>query len=246
MHRYQILIEYEGSNFIGWQSQKKGKSVQKTIQNILSKLLKTKIKLIGAGRTDSGVHALEQSAHFDVHNIIKDKKKFLNSLNFFLNKNLISINQIKKRKMNFHSRYSAKYRIYKYIIFNRNSSPSIFKNRGWHIRKKINITNLKKGAKLLEGKKDFSTFRSSSCSAKSPIRKIDYVKIKKIKNNIEIEFKSQSFLQQQVRSMVGCLKFLGEEKWSYSKFKQVLILKKRKLCAPPAPAHGLFLKKIIY
>ena len=105
---------------------------------------------------------------------------------------------------------------------------------------------LNKGAKLLEGKKDFSTFRASNCSARTPIRTIEYVKIKKIKNIIEIKFKSQSFLQQQVRSMVGCLKFLGEKKWDIKKFKSVLISKKRSLCAPPAPSHGLFLEKIIY
>ena len=181
MYRYQILIEYEGSNFIGWQIQKKGNSVQKTIQNILSKLLKSKIKIIGAGRTDAGVHAIEQSAHFDTKTNITDKKKFLNSLNYFLNKKLISINSIKKKNINFHSRYSAKFRIYKYIIYNRESNPSIFKNRGWHIKKKIDLKTLKKGAKLLEGKKDFSTYRSTSCTSKSPIRKINYVRVKKKK-----------------------------------------------------------------
>ncbi len=246
MHRYQILIEYDGSKFIGWQIQKKGNSIQKCIQNVLSKLLKSKIKLIGAGRTDAGVHALEQSAHFDTKDIILDKKKFLDSLNFFLNKKLISINSITKKNKKFHSRYSAKYRIYKYIIFNRVSSPSIFKNRGWHIKRKINIQILNKGARLLEGKKDFSTFRASNCGAKTPIRTIKYVKIKKIKNTIQIKFKSQSFLQQQVRSMVGCLKVLGEKKWDIKKFKSVLISKKRNLCAPPAPSHGLFLEKVIY
>ena len=105
---------------------------------------------------------------------------------------------------------------------------------------------MKKGAKLLLGTNDFSTFRSSSCGAKSPIRTIKYIKIKKIKNKIEIKFQSQSFLQQQVRSMVGCLIYLAEEKWSLIKFKKVFKSKKRILCAPPAPANGLFLEKIIY
>ena len=246
MHRYQILIEYEGSKFIGWQTQKRGNTVQKSIERILSKLLKSKIKLIGAGRTDAGVHAIEQSAHFDTEKIILNKKKFMNSLNYFLNKKLISIISIIKKKNNFHSRYSAKFRIYKYIIFNRESNPSIFKNRGWHLKKKIDIGILKSGAKLLEGKKDFSTFRASTCSSKSPIKTINFVKIKKNKNIIEIKFKSQSFLQQQVRSMVGCLKVLGEKKWNIKKFKRVLNSKKRNLCASPAPAHGLFLEKVIY
>ncbi len=246
MHRYKIVIEYEGSKFIGWQIQKKGNSVQKSIEKALSKLLKSKIKIIGAGRTDCGVHALGQSAHFDIKNKILNEKKTLNSLNYFLNKKLISIISIEKKHNQFHSRYSAKFRIYKYIIFNRVSNPSIFRNRGWHVKKKLDIRALKLGAKLLEGKKDFSTFRASSCSAKSPIRTINFAKVKKNNNIIEIKFKSQSFLQHQVRSMVGCLKLLGEKNWTIEKFNNVLISKKRSLCAPPAPAHGLFLEKIIY
>ncbi len=246
MYRYQILIEYEGSKFIGWQTQKKGSSVQKTIEKTLSKLLKQKIKLIGAGRTDAGVHALEQSAHFDTNLKIKDKKKLLNSLNFFLNKKLISIITIKRKNNKFHSRYSAKFRIYKYIIFNRESNPSIYKNKGWHIKKKIDVKLLKSGANLLEGRNDFSAYRASTCSSKSPIRTINYVKITNNKKTITLKFKSQSFLQQQVRSMVGCLKVLGEKKWDIEKFQMVLISKKRSLCAPPAPPHGLFLEKVIY
>ncbi len=105
---------------------------------------------------------------------------------------------------------------------------------------------MKQGANKLLGKKDFSVFRSSSCNAKSSIKTINFVNIKKIKSKMEIEFKSKSFLQHQVRSMVGCLKYLGEHKWSLKKFEKILRSKNRKLCAPPAPAEGLFLKKIIY
>ncbi len=246
MHRYQILIEYEGTNFVGWQIQSKGLSVQKLIQQKISKLLKQKISLVGAGRTDSGVHAIEQSAHFDVKDKIVNLEKFLKSLNFFLNNKLISITYIKKKSNKFHARFSAKKRIYKYIIFNRNSVPSIHKNRGWYIKNKLDISLMKKGAKKLEGTHDYSTYRSSSCSAKSPIRTIDFIKIKKLKNTIEIRIKSQSFLQQQVRSIVGCLKYLGEKRWNLSKFNYVHISKKRKLCATPAPALGLYLEKVIY
>ena len=105
---------------------------------------------------------------------------------------------------------------------------------------------MKKGARKLIGTNDFATFRSSSCSAKSSIRKIDLIKIFKVKNKIEIQFRSQSFLQQQVRSMVGCLKYLAEGKWNLKKFEKIFKLKKRILCAPPAPSHGLFLEKVIY
>ena len=246
MHRYQILIEYVGTNFIGWQIQPKGQSIQKLIQIKISKLLKEKINLVGSGRTDSGVHAIEQSAHFDCKKKIVNFDKFLQSINYFLNLKLVSITNINKKSLNFHARFSAKQRIYTYIIFNRISKPSIEKNRGWHIRKKLDLKLMKKGAKKLLGTNDFSTFRSSSCNSKSPIRTIKSVKIKEVKNKIQIQFKSKSFLQQQVRSMVGCLKYLAEKKWDLRKFENVFKSKKRTLCAPPAPAHGLFLEKVIY
>ncbi len=246
MNRYQILIEYVGTKFIGWQIQPKGKSVQKLVQLKISRLLKEKIKLVGSGRTDAGVHAIEQSAHFDTKNEIENLNKFLQSINFFLNPSLVSIRKIGKRNSNFHARFSAKERIYKYIIFNRVSVPSIEKDRGWHISKKLDLELMKKGTKKLLGKHDFSTFRASSCNATSPIRTIKFIKIKKVKERIEIKFISQSFLQQQVRSMVGCLKYLAEKKWNLKKFEKVFKSKKRNLCAPPAPSHGLFLEKIIY
>jgi tRNA pseudouridine38-40 synthase len=246
MHKYQILIEYVGSNFIGWQIQSKGKSVQKLIQIKISKLLKEEISLIGSGRTDSGVHAIEQSAHFECKKEIQNLHKFLKSINHFVNNMNVSIINIKKRNINFHARFSAKQRVYKYVIFNRLSRPSIEKERGWHIIKELDIVLMKKGAKKLLGTRDFSTFRSSSCNAKSPIRTIKSIRIKSIRGKIEIQFKSQSFLQQQVRSMVGCLKYLAEKKWDLKKFNFVFKSKKRTLCAPPAPAEGLFLEKVIY
>ena len=246
MYRYQILVEYEGTNFRGWQVQKKGKTVQGLIQDKISNLLKEKIKLLGSGRTDTGVHAIEQSAHFDCKNHIKKLDKFLKSMNHFLNKDGVAILKIKKRTKNFHARFSAKMRIYKYIIINRLGGPVLEKNRGWHIMKKLDLVTMKKGAKKLVGTKDFSTFRASSCRAKSPIKTMKLVKLKSLKNKIEIEFRSRSFLQQQVRSMVGCLKYLGEKKWSLNKFESVIKSKKRVLCAPPAPPEGLYLARIIY
>jgi len=246
MFRYQILIEYDGTSYVGWQIQKKGKSIQKTIQSALSKLLKQKITLYGSGRTDAGVHALEQSAHFDVKNKIQNIDKLIKSLNFFLNHKRISIINIKKKKINFHARHSAKERTYLYIIQNRLSPSTLNKDKEWHIKKKLDINLIKKGAKKLVGTFDYSTFRSSGCQAKSPIRTIKSIKIRSSKNKIEIEFKSQSFLQQQVRSIVGCLKYLGEKKWDLKTFDKVFKSKKRILCAPPAPPEGLFLTKVTY
>ncbi len=246
MFRYQILIEYVGSSFIGWQVQKKGKTIQGLIQKKISKLLDEKIIVTGSGRTDAGVHAIEQSAHFDCRNKIKNLKKFLYSINYFLNKNEVAILKIKKQSLNFHARFSAKERVYKYIIYNQSTKPIIQNNRGWFIIKKLDFESMKMAAKKLIGTHDFSSFRASGCNSKSPIKLMKLVKIKKLKSKIELEFRSQSFLKQQVRSMVGCLKFIGEKKWSIKKFVNVIKSKDRKLCAPPAPAEGLYLVKVKY
>jgi len=246
MNRYQILIEYVGTNYSGWQIQRKGKTIQGAIQKIISKILKEKINIIGSGRTDSGVHALEQSAHFDTSTKIKNNNKFLKSINHFLFKYGISVLDLKKKKLTFHARYSAKKRIYKYVILNRKSGSILKNKRCWHIIKKLNLTMMKKGAQKLIGTKDFSTFRSSSCSAKTPVRTIKSIKFFTKKDIIEIEIKAQSFLQNQVRSMVGCLKYVGETKWSIKKFDKIIKSRKRTNCAPPAPAEGLFLAKVIY
>ena len=246
MFRYQILIEYVGTNFRGWQVQKKGKTIQGLLQEKISKLLKEKIILLGSGRTDTGVHAIEQSAHFDCKNPIKDFNRFLKSINHFLNKDGVTILKIKKRNKNFHARFSAKVRIYKYIIINQLSGPVLDHKRGWHIMKELDLNLMKKGAKKLIGTKDFSTFRASSCRAKSPVKTMKLVKITSSKKKIKIEFRSQSFLQKQVRSMVGSLKYLGEKKWSLKKFESVMKSKNRNLCAPPAPPEGLYLTRIIY
>ena len=129
---------------------------------------------------------------------------------------------------------------------NRRGNLSIYKNRAWHVKKKMDLNLIKRGAKLLEGTHNFSTFRSSSCSAKSPIKKIYPIKISKIKDLIRIRISSKSFLQNQVRSMVGCLKYLSTNKWSINQFKKAFKSKKRNNCAPPAPACGLYLFKIKY
>ena len=246
MFRYQVLIEYVGTNYRGWQIQTKGKTIQGLIQDRISKLLKEKIILFGAGRLDKGVHALEQSAHFESKKKIENLDKFLKSLNHFFYKEMVTIINIKKRDKDFHARFSARMRIYKYIIINRLSRPVIDKNRGWHIINKLDLELMKKASKKLVGTNDFSTFRASSCRAKSPIKTMKSVKIKSKNNNIEIEFQSKSFLQQQVRSMVGCLKYVGEKKWTLKKFNFVMNSKKRILCAPPAPPEGLYLSSVIY
>jgi tRNA pseudouridine38-40 synthase len=246
MFNYLIKIEYDGTNFVGWQSQKNGKSIQSSIELALKKITKNKTKIIGAGRTDKGVHALSQFANFKLKKKIDNKKVFLDSINFFLKKNLISILNIKEKNRSFHSRFSAKLRTYEYLIINRQGTLSINRSRAWHVKKKIDLKLMKRGAKLLEGTHDFSTFRASSCSAKSSIKKLHPIKINKKNDMIKIRLSSKSFLQNQVRSIVGCLKYLSTNKWSFIEFKKAFKSKKRINCAPPAPACGLYLKKIKY
>jgi tRNA pseudouridine38-40 synthase len=246
MFIYHIIIEYDGTNFVGWQIQKNGLSIQGAIQKTLTKVLKQKIIVYGSGRTDSGVHAHAQSAHFISKTKINNNFFFLNTVNFFLNKKKISILKINQKNKNFHARYSAKKRYYKYVVINRIASLSLEKNKAWHIKSILNIELIKKAATLLEGTKDFSVFRSSSCGAKSPIKTLEKILIAKKGDRITIIFKSKSFLQQQIRSMVGCLKFVAEKKWSLKEFKVIIDSKKRINCAPPAPARGLYLLKVSY
>ena len=246
MLNYQIIIEYLGTNYVGWQKQKNGISIQSLVQTALNKTLKSKIKINGSGRTDAGVHALAQSANFFSKNEIKDKFKFLNSINHFLKNTSISILSLKKRNHNFHARHSAKKRLYEYIIFNRIGKLTINKNRSWLVKKKLDFKKMKKAINYLYGTHNFSAFRSASCCAKNPIRTISKVNIKKGGDKIIMTFESKSFLQNQVRSMVGCLKYVGEKKWKPEKIKYVINSKKRKLCAPPAPPDGLYLRNITY
>ena len=246
MFNYLIKIEYEGTNFVGWQSQKNGKSIQDSIEKALKKVLGSKIKIIGAGRTDKGVHAYSQVANFKLKKKIDNKNNFLDSINFFLKNELISILDVIKQKKDFHARFSAKLRTYEYLIINRQGTLSIYKNKAWHVKKKIDLSLMKKGAKLFEGSHDFSTFRAASCSAKSPLKKIYPIKISKVSEIIKIRISSKSFLQNQVRSMVGCLKYLSTYKWSFNDFKKAFKSKERNNCAPPAPASGLYLLNIKY
>tara|TARA_Y100000817_G_scaffold40533_1_gene27645 strand:+ start:74 stop:811 length:738 start_codon:yes stop_codon:yes gene_type:complete len=245
MQRYKIKIEYEGTPFVGWQFQKNGQSIQEVLQKAIFKFSKEKVTVIGAGRTDSGVHALGQTAHFDLKKKI-NKKKILPAINQNIENNSVTVLKIDKANKKFHARHDAKKRTYRYLIVNRQSPLALQKNKAWHIRKKLDLLSMKKGAKFLLGTHDFSTFRASACGAKSPIRTMEKILIKKHKDKITLQFTSRSFLQQQVRSMVGCLKYLGECKWNLNDFIKSFKSKNRLKCAPPAPACGLYLVKVEY
>ena len=245
MQRYKIKIEYEGTPFVGWQFQKNGQSVQEVLQKAIFNFSKEKVVVTGAGRTDSGVHALAQIAHFDLKKKIK-KRNLLPAINQNIGNKSVTVLKINKENNKFHARFDAKKRTYQYIIINRQSPLALQKNKAWHIQKKLNVKAMKKGARLLLGTHDFSTFRASSCGAKSPIKTMKKISIKKSKDKIILEFISRSFLQQQVRSMVGCIKYLGDGKWNLDDFKKSFKSKNRLKCAPPAPAYGLYLTKIEY
>ena len=245
MQRYKIKIEYDGTPFVGWQFQKNGQSVQDVLQKAIFNFSKENVTVTGAGRTDSGVHALVQVAHFDLKKKIK-KKNLLFAINQNISNKSVTVLKINKVNKEFHARYDAQERTYLYLIINRQSPLALQKNKAWHIRKKLDIKAMKKGAKLLLGTHDFSTYRAASCGAKSPVRTMEKILIKKNKDKISLQFTSRSFLQQQVRSMVGCIKYLGEGKWSIDAFQKAFKSKKRSKCAPPAPACGLYLKKISY
>ena len=245
MQRYKIKIEYEGTPFVGWQFQKNGRSIQEVLQKAIFNFSKERVIVIGAGRTDSGVHALAQVAHFDLKKKI-ERKNLLPAINQNIGNKPVTILKINKINKKFHARHDAKRRTYQYLIINRQSPLVLQKNKAWHIRKKLDVKVMIKGAKLLLGTHDFSTFRAASCAAKSPIKTMEKILIKKNKDKITLQFTSRSFLQQQVRSMVGCLKYLGEGKWNLNDFKNSFKSANRSKCAPPAPACGLYLKNINY
>jgi len=245
MQRYKIKVEYDGTPFVGWQFQKNGLSIQKVLQDAIFLFSQEKVIVNAAGRTDSGVHALEQIAHFDLKKKVK-KNRFIKGVNQYIGNKPVIILDVKRVKKKFHARFDAKKRTYQYIIINRESPLALQKNKAWHIRKKLNVKLMKKGAKLLLGTHDFSTFRASSCGAKSPIKTLKKIIIKKNGDKLILKFTSKSFLQQQIRSMVGCIKYLGDGRWSLGDFKTAFKSQSRFRCAPPAPACGLYLTKIKY
>ena len=178
MQRYKIKIEYEGTPFVGWQFQKNGQSIQEVLQKAIFNFSKEKVVVTGAGRTDSGVHALAQVAHFDLKKKMNGKK-ILPAINQNIGNRPVTVLKLNKTNKKFHARHDAKKRTYRYLIINRQSPLALQKNKAWHIRKKLDLLSMKKGAKFLLGTHNFSTFRASSCQAKSPIKTMEKILIKK-------------------------------------------------------------------
>ena len=249
MTRYKINIEYDGTNLVGWQKQKNGLSVQEILEKSLFKLAGESIAIQGAGRTDVGVHALNQVAHFDLNKKIK-LDSIRDGLNFYIKnlykKNKVSILKCKKVKKNFNARFDAKERTYLYKILDRKSPPTLQNKRVWHVKKKLNDKLMKKAAKLLEGKHDFTSFRSTECQSKSPVKTINSIKIYRKSSEIEIWIKAKSFLHNQVRIIAGTLFMIGKDKINKKDLEKIIKLKKRGSAGQTAPAHGLFLYSVKY
>ena len=249
MPRYKLTIEYNGTNFIGWQKQKKGFSIQGTIEKAAKNFLQSEVDLIVAGRTDAGVHADAQVAHLDIFKKLKIKN-ILFGLNFYLSKEKfgedISIKKVNKVDDNFNARFGAKKKIYKYKIYNNKSRSPMHAYNTWWVSQKLNIVDMKKATKYLLGNHDFSSFRASGCQSLSPIKTLDKIAIIKKKNIITLTFTARSFLYNQVRIMTGTLKDVGSGLIKPEALKKILQKKKRANSGITAPSKGLTLYKVYY
>ena len=249
MPRYKITVEYLGTNFSGWQKQKNSYSIQEAIEKSATKLLQQEISLVVAGRTDAGVHAEGQVAHLDIKNVFCSRKMQL-GINFhLLNEKFgrdISIKKVVKVNSKFNARFSAKKKLYQYLIFNSYYRSPLFQNKSWWVRKAIDHKKVIEASKYLLGSHNFSSFRAKGCQANSPIRTIESIKISKEKNIIKLNFLAKSFLYNQVRIMVGTLKEIGVSSKPPKEIAEILNLKNRKHAGITAPPEGLTLKKILY
>ena len=249
MPRYKLTIEYNGTNFIGWQKQKKGFSIQGTIEKAAKNFLQSEVDLIVAGRTDAGVHAEAQVAHLDIFKKLKIKN-ILFGLNFYLSKEKfgqdISIKKVNKVDANFNARFGAKKKTYKYKIYNNESRSPMHAYNTWWVSQKLNIVDMKKASKYLLGNHDFSSFRASGCQALSPVKTLDKIAIIKKKNIITLTFTARSFLYNQVRIMTGTLKDVGSGLINPIALKNILQKKKRTSSGVTAPSKGLTLYKVYY
>jgi tRNA pseudouridine38-40 synthase len=247
--RFAITIEYDGSNLVGWQRQTNGLSVQEVLEKTLFVLTGEKKTIQGAGRTDAGVHALGQIAHFDLKKTMK-MDAIRDGLNFHIKKLYkkikVSVLKVKKEKKDFHARFSAKQKTYVYKILDRRPPPAIEKKRVWHVKKKLDDKSMKKAARILVGKHDFTSFRSTECQAKSALKTIDSIKILRVREEIQIWIKARSFLHNQVRIIAGTLILVGKKKWKEKNIEQALKSKKRAAAGQTAPAEGLYLYSVKY
>lgn len=245
MRNIKLIIEYDGTNYLGWQIQPKGETIQGVIEDKLKRITGEDVHLIGSGRTDSGVHALSQVANFKTNSQI-DISSLQRALNSLLPKDIV-IKKVEEVDLNFNARKDAKSKVYEYRILNQ-EIPSVFlRAYAWHVPYKLNWSEIKKATKTIIGEHDFSSFRSSGSNVKNNVRKILKAEWNKTQDGLILfEVEANGFLKQMVRSIVGTLIEVGRGKIDAQEFKNILESKDRRKAGPTAPAYGLFLKEVKY
>lgn len=245
MPRYRITVEYDGTPYVGWQIQDNGPSVQAWLADALAAFCGEKVVPGGAGRTDAGVHALGQVAHFDLAkawptDTIRD------ALNAHLRPEPVSVLECVEVDADFDARFSAKSRTYLYRICDRRAPLALDRDRAWQVPRTLDADAMHAAAQSLIGKHDFTTFRAAQCQAKSPVKTLDRLDVSRLGAEVHITAEARSFLHHQVRSMAGALKLAGEGKWRPRDVAAALEAKDRAACAPVAPPRGLYLVSVEY
>jgi len=253
MPRFKLTLEYDGTHYAGWQKQPDRPSIQETIESAVTKFCGETVEVMGAGRTDAGVHATAQVAHLDLSKDW-DPYKVMQGINFYLfgadeeapNISRISVIKAEKVADDFHARFSATRRYYTYRIVNRRARLGLDHGRAWQVVEPLNIDAMQEAANHLLGKHDFTSFRDSQCQAKSPVKTLDYLDIKRFGDEVRISTHARSFLHHQVRIMTGTLALVGKGKWPPADMKKALEAKNRSDAGPTAPPEGLYLVGVSY
>jgi tRNA pseudouridine38-40 synthase len=245
MPRYKLTLEYNGAAFYGWQIQPGDATIQGVLTDAITKINGEPAMVQGAGRTDSGVHALGQVAHVD---LLREWDPFVlrNAINAGVRPHKVCVLEVELVPVSFNARFSGTKRHYLYRILNRRAPPTLDAGQVWFVPVELDAAAMHEAAQILVGHHDFSTFRDSQCQAQSPMRTLDRLDVSRFGEFIEIRTESRSFLHSQVRSMVGSLKLVGECKWTTNDLKRALDAKDRTACGVVAPAEGLYLVKVDY
>ena len=243
--RYRLTLEYDGGPFVGWQRQDNGPSVQGALEDAVEKLSAERVTVTGAGRTDAGVHALGQVAHFDLEkDFAPDKVR--DALNHFLRPSPVVVLEAAIAPADFHARFSATGRHYLFRLLNRRSPPALDAGKVWPVPMKLDAEAMHHAAQHLLGQHDFTTFRAAECQSASPVKTLDRLDVSRRADEIHIEASARSFLHHQIRSFAGTLKLVGEGKWSPRDVADALAARDRARCGPVAPPDGLYLVKVDY
>jgi tRNA pseudouridine38-40 synthase len=245
MPRYRLTLEYDGAPFVGWQRQDNGPSVQGALEDAIKKLSGERVTVTGSGRTDAGVHALGQVAHFDLVRAF-EPGKVRDALNYHLRPHPVVVLDAGVADSEFHARFSARARHYLFRILNRRSPPALEAGKVWHVSPRLDAEAMHAAAQLLVGQHDFTTFRAAECQAQSPVKTLDRLDVSRRADEIHIEASARSFLHHQIRSFAGTLKLVGEGKWAPRDVANALAAKDRARCGPVAPPDGLYLVRVDY